>query len=78
MSGIPERGYGTWRQWRRRALKENAETGHPCMVHVYLHTLVDDWDATTEYADFLGAKVGAAPGHHYEPADVIAQRTAQV
>ncbi len=22
MSGIPERGYGTWRQWRRRVLKE--------------------------------------------------------
>ena len=57
-------------------MKENAETGHPCMVHVYLPDLSDDFDATVEYADLLGAKVGAAPGYHNEPADVIAKRTA--
>ncbi len=26
MSGIPERGYGTWRQWRRRALSSKSDT----------------------------------------------------
>ena len=40
MSAIPERGYGSWRQWKRRTLRE--EVAHVGILDG-IQGEVDDW-----------------------------------
>ncbi len=75
MSGIPERGYGTWAQWRRRVKRRSRRTGKAVELDV-LRDGEHDEDETDIWSLSLMGKYGPTAQERIGTAKEMAESVA--
>ena len=78
MSGIPQRGYGSWKQWKRRCNRRGEKTGSASEAGVYAGPGRDnyDYEESHEWNNFLMGMFGKGATRRRADLYDMAEKTA--